>query len=50
MAFRLLVNQGDLSKKRAVASEALKIAREKYGIRGSVVSFQKGELYDSTDD
>ena len=48
--FRLLVNQGDLPQKRARASEALKIAREKYGIRGALVSFQKGEMYDSTDD
>jgi probable selenium-dependent hydroxylase accessory protein YqeC len=50
MAFRLLMNQGDLEEKRATASEALRLARDKYGIRGALVSFQKGELYDTTDE
>jgi probable selenium-dependent hydroxylase accessory protein YqeC len=50
MAFRLLMNQGDLEKKRGTATEALRLARDRYGIRGALVSFQKGELYDSTDD
>jgi probable selenium-dependent hydroxylase accessory protein YqeC len=50
MAFRLLMNQGDLERKRRSASEALRLARERYGIRGALVSFQKGELYDSADD
>jgi len=50
MGFRLLLNQGDLAAKRETASEALKIAREKYGIRGSLISFQTGELYESTDE
>jgi probable selenium-dependent hydroxylase accessory protein YqeC len=49
MAFRLLVNQGDLVEKRAAASEALHLAREKFGIHGALVSFQKGELYDTTE-
>jgi probable selenium-dependent hydroxylase accessory protein YqeC len=50
MAFRLLLNQGDLERKRELASAALRLAREKHGIRGALVSFQKGELYDTTDD
>ena len=50
MGFRLLLNQGDLGAKRETASEALRIALREYGIRGSLVSFQKGELYDSTDE
>jgi probable selenium-dependent hydroxylase accessory protein YqeC len=50
MAFRLLMNQGDLEQKRETASEALRLARDRYGIRGALVSFQKGELYDTTDD
>jgi len=50
MAFRLLLNQGDLELKRETASEALRLAREMYGIRGALVSFLKGELYDRTDE
>jgi probable selenium-dependent hydroxylase accessory protein YqeC len=50
MAFRLLMNQGDLKQKRKSAVEALKLARESYGIKGALVSFQKGVLYDTTDD
>lgn len=50
VAFRLLVNQGDLVQKRASASRALRLARERFGVRGALVSFQKGELYDATED
>jgi probable selenium-dependent hydroxylase accessory protein YqeC len=50
MGFRLLVNQGDLEEKRETACEALWLARQRYGIAGAVVSFQKGELYESTAD
>ena len=50
MAFRLLVNQGDLVQQRASASRALRLARERSGVRGALVSFQKGELYDATED
>ena len=46
----LLVNQGDMEQKRKAAREALALAKEKYGIRGAIVSFQKGEMYDTTDD
>jgi molybdenum cofactor cytidylyltransferase len=49
MNFRLLVNQGDIVEKRETAREALELAREMFGIRGAIVSFQKGELYDTTD-
>jgi probable selenium-dependent hydroxylase accessory protein YqeC len=49
MGFRLLINQGDLDHKRGIASEALRLAQDKYGIRGAVVSLQRGELYDSTE-
>ena len=50
MGFRLLVNQGDLEEKRTTAIEALWLARQKFGIAGALVSFQKGELYESTAD
>jgi probable selenium-dependent hydroxylase accessory protein YqeC len=50
MAFRLLVNQGDLEEKRGTASEALRLAREQHGIRGALVSLRKEELYVSTED
>ena len=50
MAFRLLMNQGDLERKRETAIAALTLARERYGIRGALVSFQKGELYDTTEE
>lgn len=50
MGFRLLVNQGDLEEKRTTAAEALRLARQRFGIAGALVSFQKGELYESTAD
>ncbi len=50
MAFRLLINQADLEQKHETAVSALKLARDRYGIRGALVSLQKGELYDSTED
>jgi len=50
MGFMLLLNQGDLEEKRETACEALWLARRRYGIRGAVVSFEKGELYESTAD
>jgi hypothetical protein len=50
MAFRLLMNQGDLDQIRETAIAALRLARERYGIRGALVSFQKGELYDTTEE
>ena len=50
MGFRLLLNQGDLEEKRETACEVLRLARQRYGILGAVVSFQKGELYESTVD
>ncbi len=50
MAFRLVVNQGDLEQKRGKAVEALEMARAEYGIRGALVSLQKGILYHTTDD
>ncbi len=50
MGFMLLVNQSDLEQKRASATEALRLARTLYGIRGALVSFQQGELYGDTDD
>jgi probable selenium-dependent hydroxylase accessory protein YqeC len=48
--FRLLINQGDIEGKRHTAREALRLAKEHFGIRGALVSFQKEELYDATDD
>jgi len=48
MGFVLLLNQGDLGEKRETACEALWLARQEHGIRGAVVSFEKGELYEST--
>src|SRR5271157_1492365 len=50
MAFRLVINQGDLEWKRETAVAALRLARERYGITGALVSLQKGELYDTTED
>ena len=50
MGFRLLLNQGDLEEKRETACEVLRLVRQRYGILGAVVSFQKGELYESTID
>ncbi len=50
MAFRLLINQGDLEGNRETAVAAQRLAREAYGIRGALMSLQKGELYDSTED
>jgi probable selenium-dependent hydroxylase accessory protein YqeC len=50
MGFRLLVNQGDLEEKRETACEALWLARQRYGIAGAVISFEKGELYEQTAD
>jgi probable selenium-dependent hydroxylase accessory protein YqeC len=50
MAYRLLINQGDLEQRRASAMEALRIAGKLYGVEGALVSFQKEELYGSTDD
>ncbi|MGO9308563.1 MAG: selenium cofactor biosynthesis protein YqeC [Spirochaetia bacterium] len=49
MAFRLLINQGDIEEKRGTAVAALRLARERYGITGALVSLQKGELYDTTE-
>ncbi len=48
MGFVLLLNQGDLEEKRDTACEALWLARKEHGIEGAVVSFEKGELYEST--
>ncbi len=50
MMFRLLMNQGDLEQKRGIAVEALELARAEFGIRGALVSLQKGILYHMTDD
>ena len=48
MEFHLLVNQGDLERKRQTGIEALRILRETHGIRGSLVSLQRGVVYETT--
>ncbi len=50
MAFRFVINQGDLAEKRETAISALRLARERYGIDGALASFQEGELYETTSD
>jgi probable selenium-dependent hydroxylase accessory protein YqeC len=50
MAFRLLVNQGDIVEKRASASTALHLAHQGFGVRGALLSFQEEELYDATEE
>ncbi len=50
MAFRLLINQGDLQERRQTAREALRLAGERYGIRGALLSFQREELYETTEE
>jgi probable selenium-dependent hydroxylase accessory protein YqeC len=50
MAFRVLVNQGDVPDKRDTAWEALRIMKERYGIDGALVSFQEREWYGANTD
>jgi probable selenium-dependent hydroxylase accessory protein YqeC len=48
MGYRVLINQGDLTAPRPIAGDALEIMKSRYAIAGTLVSFQKGELYDAT--
>lgn len=50
MGFHLLINQGDVERKRPLAMAVMRRAHELYGVSGAVVSMQKGELYARTDD
>ncbi|HUJ76055.1 MAG TPA: selenium cofactor biosynthesis protein YqeC, partial [bacterium] len=50
MAFRLVINQGDLEKARPVAERVLRLAWERSGIQGALASFQEGELYGTSPD
>ena len=47
MGFRLLLNQCDLARKRDTALAALRIARDRWGIQGALLSFERGELYEA---
>jgi len=50
MAFRLVINQGDLENARPAAERALRLAWERAGIEGALASFQEGELYATSRD
>ncbi len=50
VGFALVINQGDVVEKRQTASRALRLLRERQGIVGVLLSWQKEELYDSTID
>ncbi|HVP18874.1 MAG TPA: selenium cofactor biosynthesis protein YqeC [Spirochaetia bacterium] len=49
MGFHVLVNQGDLVEKRPTAIEVLRILKETYGIRGSLVSLRQEVMYETTE-
>lgn len=50
MAFRFVINQGDLAEKRETAVSALRLAKERSGVDGILASFKEGEIYETTSD
>jgi len=50
MAFRLVINQGDLASRRSTAEQGLRMAWARSGIEGALASFQEGELYGTSQD